>query len=69
VRWTKANSTVLSARQFVDGGTRSTCAGGNRGMTVSTEVLGAFSEVEQRLQVCALDNEVIAAWCVDNGGQ
>jgi hypothetical protein len=63
------NSMVLSVQRFVDGGARSTRAGGYQGTTASTVVLGAFSELEKRLRVCALDNEVVAALFVDNGGQ
>jgi hypothetical protein len=69
VRSTKANSTAFSVRWFVDGGARSTRASGDQGTTASTEVLGAFSELKQRLQICTLDDEVIATWCVDSGGQ
>jgi hypothetical protein len=32
-------------------------------------LLGAFSELERGLQVCALDDEVTAAWWVCSGGQ
>jgi hypothetical protein len=69
VRSTKANSTVVLARRVEVGDVRSTRAGGDRGTAASTVVLGAFSELEQGLWVCALDDEAIATWFVDYGGQ
>jgi hypothetical protein len=69
VRSTMANEMVSTAWRFANGDVRSTRAGENRRTMTSTVVLEAFSKLEQRLQVCALDVEEVATWFTDNGGQ
>jgi hypothetical protein len=46
-----ANSTVFLARRVADGDVQSTRVVGDRRTTTLTVVLGAFSELEQGLQV------------------
>jgi hypothetical protein len=69
VRSMKANLTVVLARWVADGDVRSTRAGRDQGTAASTVVLGAFSELEQGLRICELDDKAVATWFVDYGGQ
>jgi hypothetical protein len=69
VRSTKANSTVVLARRVADGDVRSMRTGGDRETAASAVVLGSFSELEQGLRVCALDDEAVVTWVVDYSGQ
>jgi hypothetical protein len=66
---TKANVLVFLARRFTDRDVRSMRADRNRRTAASMVVLGAFSELKRGLRVCALDDEVTAAWWVCSGGQ